>query len=175
MKCRNMQLCINREASHRRYAGQLRRLLSGDSMGTSQPYSFLDRLGDGFSLFYKLNAEAFCSPFLMQSRLPYTIVNPCGLTDKVVDLGTQVGNCDSFPHPRPVPIIARARALRADVGHERSRGVLAARGALVGQGAPVPACAWRALAAPHLKCMYGRSACAEDHAEASTACRRKGA
>jgi hypothetical protein len=75
------------------------------SMGTSKPYSHLDRLGDGFSLFYKLNAEAF----LMQSRLPYTIVKPCGLTDKTADLGTQVGSCDSFPHLQPVPIIARVR------------------------------------------------------------------
>jgi hypothetical protein len=83
----------------------VRHVILLSSMGTSKPYSYLDRLGDGFSLFYKLNAEAF----LMQSRLPYTIVKPCGLTDKVVDLGTQVGNCDSFPHPRPVPIIARAR------------------------------------------------------------------
>ncbi|CAE8716592.1 unnamed protein product, partial [Polarella glacialis] len=40
------------------------------SMGTTEPDSFLDKLGNGFAVFYKLNAEAA----LMSSGLPFTIV-----------------------------------------------------------------------------------------------------
>lgn len=47
------------------------------SMGTTQPDSFLDKLGHGYTLFYKLNQEAF----IMASGLPYTIVKPCGLSE----------------------------------------------------------------------------------------------
>merc|ERR1712224_527786 len=48
---------------------------SGD---TTVPDNFLDKIGNGQNLFYKLNAEAN----IMSSGLPYTIVKPCGLGDK---------------------------------------------------------------------------------------------
>merc|ERR1712048_1127249 len=44
---------------------------------TTNPDGFYDKLGNGNSLFYKLNAEAF----IMSSGLPYTILKPCGLGD----------------------------------------------------------------------------------------------
>merc|ERR1711907_145150 len=46
------------------------------SMETTMPDTFLDKLGHGWILFYKLNAEAF----LMSSGLAFTIVKPGGLT-----------------------------------------------------------------------------------------------
>merc|ERR1711907_15380 len=46
------------------------------SMETTVPDNFLDKLGNGQVLFYKLNAEAF----LMSSGLAFTIVKPGGLT-----------------------------------------------------------------------------------------------
>lgn len=47
------------------------------AMGTTEPDSELDKLGNGFISFYKLNEEAF----LMNSGIPFTIVKPCGLTN----------------------------------------------------------------------------------------------
>jgi len=46
------------------------------SMGTTVPDGFLDKMGHGWDLFYKLNAEAF----IMSSGLAFTIVKPGGLT-----------------------------------------------------------------------------------------------
>merc|ERR1711990_1101959 len=46
-------------------------------MGTTTPDGFLDQLGHGWALFYKLNSEAY----LMSSGLTFTIVKPSGLTD----------------------------------------------------------------------------------------------
>lgn len=44
---------------------------------TTVPNNFLDKLGGGQDLFYKLNAESF----IMQAGMPYTILKPCGLGD----------------------------------------------------------------------------------------------
>merc|ERR1712032_1464665 len=47
------------------------------SMGTTNPDSFLEKMGNGHIGFFKLNEEAF----LMNSGLPFAIVKPCGLTN----------------------------------------------------------------------------------------------
>mmetsp|Transcript_15635 Transcript_15635/g.43735 ORF Transcript_15635/g.43735 Transcript_15635/m.43735 type:complete len:298 (+) Transcript_15635:91-984(+) len=67
------------------------------SMGTTEPDSFLDLLGNGHDLFYKLNGEAD----LMASGMPFTIVKPGGLLD---DAGGQhlllAGHNDDLERPR---------------------------------------------------------------------------
>lgn len=73
------------------------------SMGTTVPDGMLDKIGDGHTLFYKLNAEAV----LMQSGLYFTIIKPCGLTDQNLHLGTQVGHCDNFKHIPLAPVVSR--------------------------------------------------------------------
>lgn len=45
------------------------------AMGTTQPDSYLDLMGNGHISFYKLNMEAF----LVSSGIPSTIIKPCGL------------------------------------------------------------------------------------------------
>mmetsp|Transcript_64314 Transcript_64314/g.119541 ORF Transcript_64314/g.119541 Transcript_64314/m.119541 type:complete len:281 (+) Transcript_64314:56-898(+) len=47
------------------------------SRGTTEPDSFLDKMGNGYALFYKLNLEAW----LYSSGLSSTIIKPCGLDD----------------------------------------------------------------------------------------------
>lgn len=61
-------------------------ILLVSSMGTTQPDTFLDMLGNGHALFYKLNGEAD----LMASGAPYTIVKPGGLLDGPGGLPTTV-------------------------------------------------------------------------------------
>ncbi|GAX80894.1 hypothetical protein CEUSTIGMA_g8329.t1 [Chlamydomonas eustigma] len=57
-------------------AGSVEHILLVSSMGTTQPDTFLDKLGDGHALFYKLNGEID----LMASGIPsYTIIKPGGL------------------------------------------------------------------------------------------------
>merc|ERR1712086_243489 len=58
-------------------AAGVEHVLLVSSMGTTTPDSFLDKLGNGWALFYKLNSEAF----IMSSGLQFTIVKPSGLTD----------------------------------------------------------------------------------------------
>lgn len=62
------------------------------AMGTTTPDTFLDKMGHGWDLFYKLNAEAF----LMNSGLAYTIVKPGGLTMDAGGKKLYVGHEDNF-------------------------------------------------------------------------------
>mmetsp|Transcript_15193 Transcript_15193/g.20973 ORF Transcript_15193/g.20973 Transcript_15193/m.20973 type:complete len:131 (+) Transcript_15193:590-982(+) len=78
------------------------------SMGTTQPDSFLDLLGNGHALFYKLNGEVV----LMSSSLSFTIVKPAGLLDESLPLGKRkllVGHDDSILNFKSIP--------RADVAN----------------------------------------------------------
>jgi len=66
------------------------------SMGTTQPDSFLDKLGNGHALFYKLNAESYIMS--SEAKIAFTIVKPSGLTD-VAEAGKAlllVGHQDSI-------------------------------------------------------------------------------
>lgn len=56
-------------------AGGKKPILLVSAMGTTEPDSQLDKMGNGQIGFYKLNMEAF----MMTSGLPFTIVKPCGL------------------------------------------------------------------------------------------------
>ncbi|CAD7941494.1 unnamed protein product [Amoebophrya sp. A120] len=51
------------------------------AMGTTEPASFLDKLGEGWISFYKLNLEAFLS----SAGVRNVIVKPCGLKDDIAD------------------------------------------------------------------------------------------
>jgi len=62
------------------------------SMGTTTPDTILDKLGHGWDLFYKLNAEAF----IMASGLAFTIVKPGGLTTDKGGNQMYVGHEDVF-------------------------------------------------------------------------------
>lgn len=57
------------------HAAGVEHVLLVSSMGTTEPDSFLDKLGNGHALFYKLNGEVD----LMASGIPYTVVKPGGL------------------------------------------------------------------------------------------------
>ena len=86
-------------------ARSVRRIVLVSSMGTTTPGSFLDLLGGGYALSYKLNAEVY----LMQSvtatalhRCPmeYTIVKPAGLltaTQKPTNATYLIGHNDFLP------------------------------------------------------------------------------
>jgi len=63
----------------------VKHVLLVSSMGTTTPNSFLDRLGNGQALFYKLNGEAT----LMSAGLPFTIVKPAGLLGEELPAGTR--------------------------------------------------------------------------------------
>eukprot|EP00419_Tripos_fusus_P024041 CAMPEP_0172719378 /NCGR_PEP_ID=MMETSP1074-20121228/75471_1 /TAXON_ID=2916 /ORGANISM="Ceratium fusus, Strain PA161109" /LENGTH=275 /DNA_ID=CAMNT_0013544725 /DNA_START=27 /DNA_END=854 /DNA_ORIENTATION=+ len=77
------------------------------SMGTTDPDHFLNKLGNGNILFFKLNAEAF----LMSSGLPFTIIKPCGLSDgNAAQRELHVGHDDQM-HETP-PQIPRADVAR---------------------------------------------------------------
>jgi uncharacterized protein YbjT (DUF2867 family) len=77
------------------------------SMGTTNPDSFLEKLGNGHIGFFKLNEEAF----LMNSGLPFTIVKPCGLTDgKPNERELVVGHDDELDL-KP-PLVPRADVAR---------------------------------------------------------------
>merc|ERR1712224_726011 len=72
-----------------------KQLLFVSSGDTTVPDNFLDKLGNGQSLFYKLNAEAS----IMSSGLPFTIVKPCGLGDKAAGKNKLiVGHDDQLPY-----------------------------------------------------------------------------
>lgn len=60
---------------------QVDRIVLISSMGTTQPDSFLDLLGGGHVLMYKLAAEAHLMAAAAASSLSYTIIKPSGLTD----------------------------------------------------------------------------------------------
>jgi len=69
--------------------------------GTTEPDSFLDKMGNGYISFYKLNFEAF----LMTSGLPFTIVKPCGLgTGKPFGQEIVVGHDDTEAWDLKIPI-----------------------------------------------------------------------
>ncbi|KAG8466640.1 hypothetical protein KFE25_008019 [Diacronema lutheri] len=57
------------------------RVILVSSMGTTQPDSFLDRLGNGHALFFKTQAEL--AVMSASPHLNYTIVKPSGLVDEV--------------------------------------------------------------------------------------------
>lgn len=61
----------------------VKQILMVSSMGTTEPDSFLDQLGGGHALFYKLNGEAV----VMSSNIPFTIVKPSGLLGEEVSGG----------------------------------------------------------------------------------------
>merc|ERR1711871_1486058 len=73
------------------------------AMGTTTPDTFLDKMGHGWDLFYKLNAEAF----IMASGLAFTIVKPGGLTMDKGGNQMYVGHEDVF-HGTDSHEIARA-------------------------------------------------------------------
>lgn len=77
------------------------------SMGTTNPDSFLEKLGDGHIGFFKLNEEAF----LMSSGLPFTIVKPCGLSNDPAGQKELVVGHDDELHLEP-PMIARSDVAR---------------------------------------------------------------
>lgn len=77
------------------------------SMGTTEADNFLDKLGNGYISFFKLNEEAF----LMSSGIPYTIVKPCGLTDDAASQSELVVGHDDDTHENP-PVISRADVAR---------------------------------------------------------------
>mmetsp|Transcript_49397 Transcript_49397/g.143197 ORF Transcript_49397/g.143197 Transcript_49397/m.143197 type:complete len:275 (-) Transcript_49397:145-969(-) len=77
------------------------------SMGTTEPDSFLEKLGNGHIGFFKLNMEAF----LMSSGLPFTIVKPCGLIDTPPSLNELVVGHDDEMHLQP-PTVSRADVAR---------------------------------------------------------------
>merc|ERR1711871_185214 len=74
------------------------------SMETTMPDTFLDKLGHGWLLFYKLNAEAF----LMNSGLKYTIIKPGGLTTDAGGKALFVGHEDQGFNGTSSNEIARA-------------------------------------------------------------------
>jgi len=80
------------------------------SMGTTEPDSFLDKLGNGQIGFFKLNEEAF----LMSSGIPYTIVKPCGLTDDAAGKRELTVGHDDEMHENP-PVIPRGDVARVMV------------------------------------------------------------
>mmetsp|Transcript_43663 Transcript_43663/g.111614 ORF Transcript_43663/g.111614 Transcript_43663/m.111614 type:complete len:297 (+) Transcript_43663:199-1089(+) len=79
------------------HAAGVEHVLLVSSMGTTEPDSFLDKLGNGHALFYKLNGEVD----LMASGIPYTVVKPGGLLN---DPGQErlllAGHNDDMEKPR---------------------------------------------------------------------------
>ena len=91
-------------------------------MGTTTPDSFLDKVGGGWILFYKLNAEAF----LMQSGLAFTIVKPSGLSDTpggksflLVGHDDSITNKSSIPRSDVATVLTRACLLPSDAANTR--------------------------------------------------------
>lgn len=77
------------------------------SMGTTDPDSFLEKLGNGHIGFFKLNEEAS----LMSSGLPFTIVKPCGLVDTPPGHAELLVGHDDDLQVSP-PVVARADVAR---------------------------------------------------------------
>lgn len=95
-------------------AGGLKPVFLISSMGTTEPDSSLDKMGNGQIGFYKLNFEAF----LMSSGLPYTIVKPCGLGGDAAAQDTLiVGHDDAEGWDLSIPVqradVARVLAAAA--------------------------------------------------------------
>ena len=91
-------------------------------MGTTTPDSFLDKIGGGWILFYKLNAEAF----LMQSGLAFTIVKPSGLSDTpggksflLVGHDDSITNKSSIPRSDVATVLTKACLLPSDAANTR--------------------------------------------------------
>jgi uncharacterized protein YbjT (DUF2867 family) len=61
----------------------VRRVVLVSSMGTTQPASFLDKLGGGYALFYKTQGEL--GLMSASASLNFTIVKPSGLVDDTAD------------------------------------------------------------------------------------------
>jgi hypothetical protein len=80
------------------------------SMGTTDPDSFLDKLGNGHIGFYKLNEESF----IMGSGLPWTIIKPCGLSDDEAGKRELLAGHDDEMKLTP-PMIPRADVARVAV------------------------------------------------------------
>lgn len=82
-------------------AGGLKPVILVSAMGTTEPNTQLDKMGNGQIGFYKLNEEAS----LMASGLPFTIVKPCGLgSDKPAMDTLTVGHDDSEHWDLSVPV-----------------------------------------------------------------------
>jgi hypothetical protein len=77
------------------------------SMGTTEPDSFLDKLGNGHIGFYKLNEESY----IMGSGMPWTIIKPCGLSDDEPGKRELLAGHDDEMHETP-PMIPRADVAR---------------------------------------------------------------
>lgn len=77
------------------------------SMGTTNPDSFLEKLGSGHIGFFKLNEEAF----LMNSGLPFAIVKPCGLTNEPAAQNELIVGHDDEIKVSP-PTVSRADVAR---------------------------------------------------------------
>jgi hypothetical protein len=60
-------------------AKTVQRIVLVSSMGTTTPGSFLDLLGNGYALSYKLNAEVNLIQSCQEFSMSYTIVKPSGL------------------------------------------------------------------------------------------------
>jgi uncharacterized protein YbjT (DUF2867 family) len=81
------------------------------AMGTTTPDTFLDKLGNGHQIFYKLNQEAS----LMSSGIPFTIIKPCGLVnDASGEKELVVGHDDDWMHLKP-PTVTRGDVARVVV------------------------------------------------------------
>lgn len=68
---------VNHQVAAARKGGAARVVLIS-SMGTTQPDSFLDRLGNGHALFYKLQGEL---AVMGSAHLNHTVIKPSGLLD----------------------------------------------------------------------------------------------
>jgi hypothetical protein len=77
------------------------------SMGTTDPDSFLEKIGNGHIGFFKLNAEAL----IMESGMPFTIVKPCGLTDDPASKRELLVGHDDDLDVKP-PLVPRADVAR---------------------------------------------------------------
>eukprot|EP00793_Prasinoderma_coloniale_P001484 PRCOL_00003288-RA len=85
---------INQVAAASRHCD---RVVLISSMGTTQPDSFLDLLGGGHVLMYKLAAEAHLMAVASANSLSYTIIKPSGLTDVAAGAAALVvGHEDDF-------------------------------------------------------------------------------
>lgn len=95
-------------------AGGLKPVILVSSMGTTEPNTGLDKMGDGQILFYKLNFESF----LMSSGLPYTIVKPCGLGNDEPEKDTLIvghDDAEEWDMKNPIQRSDVARVLAAAV------------------------------------------------------------
>jgi dipeptidase len=82
-------------------AKTVQQIILVSSMGTTHPGSFLDLLGNGFGLSYKLNAEMYLMQTSIASNIDFTIVKPSGLLPTTEQGPTNatylIGHSDCLP------------------------------------------------------------------------------